>query len=137
VKPRTGSIAPAPLNLQKQEIRVATYRRKERRIRMAKEMKKQEMLSLLSGKGFEKSGEGYYTYLLSGREDLLDYFSYSDWTDLIESGQIKAALLEVYPGREAVNYILFGTIPSEQDIAQANILHEDDFDGFMDWLQQG
>ncbi len=91
--------------------------------------------TLLSVKGFEKTGEDYYTYLLTG-EEMKDYFSYdADRTDLIESGQIKAALLEVYPDREAVNYILFETIPTEQDIANANIIHPDDFEGFVEWLQ--
>ena len=91
--------------------------------------------TLLSEKGFEKTGEDYYTYLLTG-EELQEYFTFdADRTDLIESGQVKAALLEVYPGREAANYILFETVPSEQDIANANIIHEDDFDGFVEWLQ--
>ena len=91
--------------------------------------------TLLSVKGFEKTGEDYYTYLLT-EEEMKDYFSYdADRTDLIESGQIKAALLEVYPDRKAVNYILFETIPTEQDIANANIIHPDDFEGFLEWLQ--
>ena len=91
--------------------------------------------TLLSVKGFEKTGEDYYTYLLTG-EELQEYFSYdADRTDLIESGQVKAALLEVYPDREAINYILFEVIPSEEDIANANIIYEDDFEGFLEWLQ--
>lgn len=91
--------------------------------------------TLLSVKGFEKTGEDYYTYLLTG-EEMKEYFCFdADRTDLIESGQVKAALLEVYPGREAVNYILFEAIPTEQDIANANIIYEDDFEGFLEWLQ--
>ena len=91
--------------------------------------------TLLSVKGFEKTGEDYYTYLLTD-EELQEYFSFdADRADLIESGQVKAALLEVYPDREAVNYILFETIPTEQDIVNANIIHEDDFEGFVEWLQ--
>ena len=98
-------------------------------------MKKEEVLSLITGKGFEKTGEGYYTYLLTGAE-LLDYFQFdSDRTELIESGKVKAALLEVYPEQKKVNYILFEETPSEEDVASATILHEDDFDGFMEWLQ--
>jgi hypothetical protein len=94
-----------------------------------------EVLSLITGKGFEKTGEGYYTYLLTD-EELQEYFLFdADRTDLIESGQVKAALLEVYPDREEVNYILFEAIPTEQDIVNANIIYEDDFDGFMEWLQ--
>ena len=97
--------------------------------------KEKEVLSLLLRKGFEKTGEGYYTYLLTG-EELQEYFCFdADRTDLIESGQVKAALLEVYPDRKAVNYILFEAIPTEQDIANANIIYEDDFNGFMEWLQ--
>ena len=104
-----------------------------------KKEKEKEVLSLLSRKGFEErrlfTGESYYTYLLTG-EEMKDYFSYdADRTDLIESGQVKATLLEVYPDREAVNYILFETIPTEQDIANANIIHPDDFEGFLEWLQ--
>ena len=104
-----------------------------------KKEKEKEVLSLLSRKGFEErricTGESYYTYLLT-EEEMKDYFSYdADRTDLIESGQIKAALLEVYPDREAVNYILFEAIPTEQDIANANIIHPDDFEGFVEWLQ--
>ena len=91
--------------------------------------------TLLSVKGFEKTGEDYYTYLLTG-EELQEYFCFdADRTDLIESGQVKAALLEVYPGRKEVNYILFETIPTEEDIAIANIIYEDDFEGFLEWLQ--
>ena len=102
---------------------------------LKKNRKEEEILSLLSRKGFEKTGEGYYTYLLTG-EEMKEYFSFdADRTDLIESGKVKAALLEVYPGREAVNYILFETIPSEQDVSNANIIHEDDFEGFVEWLQ--
>ena len=98
-------------------------------------MSKEKVLSLLLGKGFEKTGEDYYTYLLT-EEEMKDYFSYdADRTDLIESGQVKAALLEVYPDRKAVNYILFEAIPTEQDIANANIIHPDDFEGFLEWLQ--
>ena len=95
--------------------------------------------TLLSVKGFEKrrlfSGESYYTYLLT-EEEMKDYFSYdADRTDLIESGQVNAVFLEVYPDRKAVNYILFEAIPTEQDIANANIIHPDDFEGFLEWLQ--
>ena len=97
--------------------------------------KEKEVLSLLSVKGFEKTGEDYYTYLLTG-EELQEYFSFdADRTALIESGQVKAALLEVYPDREAINYILFEVIPSEEDIANANIIYEDDFEGCLEWLQ--
>ena len=102
---------------------------------MMKKEKEKEVLSLITGKGFEKTGESYYTYLLT-EEEMKDYFSYdADRTDLIESGQVNAAFLEVYPDRKAVNYILFETIPTEQDIVNANIIHEDDFDGFVEWLQ--
>ena len=95
--------------------------------------------TLLLRKGFEErrlfTGESYYTYLLTG-EEMKEYFSYdADRTDLIESGQVKAALLGVYPDREAVDYILFEAIPTEQDIANANIVFMDDFDDFMEWLQ--
>ena len=91
--------------------------------------------TLLSVKGFEKTGEDYYTYLLTG-EELQEYFCFdADRTELIESGQINAVFLEVYPDRKAVNYILFEAIPTEQDIANANIVHSDDFDGFVEWLQ--
>lgn len=91
---------------------------------------------LLNKKRFDKR-ENYFTKIIIG-EELKDYFiGDADTTDLIESGQVKAALLEVYPGRKAINYILFETIPSEQDIANANIIYEDDFNGFMEWLQQG
>ena len=95
--------------------------------------------TLLSVKGFEErrlfTGEDYYTYLLT-EEEMKDYFSYdADRTDLIESGQVNAVFLEVYPDRKAVNYILFETIPTEQDIANANIIHPDDFEGFLEWLQ--
>ena len=90
---------------------------------------------LLAKKGFAKSGEGYYTKIIVGKE-LKEYFSEdADRTALIESGQVKAAFLEIYPKREAINYVLFETIPSEQDIANANIIHEDDFEGFVEWLQ--
>ena len=69
-------------------------------------------------------------------EELQEYFCFdADRTDLIESGQVQAALLEVYPDREAINYILFEVIPSEEDIANANIIYEDDFEGFLEWLQ--
>ena len=102
-------------------------------------MKKEEVLSLLSRKGFEErrlcTGESYYTYLLT-EEEMKEYFCFdADRTDLIESGQVNAVFLEVYPDRKAVNYILFETIPTEQDIANANIIHPDDFDGFVEWLQ--
>lgn len=104
-----------------------------------KKEKEKEVLSLLSRKGFEErricTGESYYTYLLT-EEEMKDYFSYdADRTDLIESGQVNAVFLEVYPDRKAVNYILFETIPTEQDIANANIIHPEDFDGFLEWLQ--
>ena len=91
--------------------------------------------TLLSVKGFEKTGEDYYTYLLTG-EEMKEYFCFdADRTDLIESGQVKAALLEVYPGRKEVNYILFEEMPTEEDMAIANIIHPDDFEGFLEWLQ--
>ena len=37
---------------------------------------------------------------------------------------------------ESVQYILFEQYPQVQDIANANIIHEDDYMGVMDWLQR-
>ena len=89
----------------------------------------------LKKKGFEQEGDTW-TKILEGAE-LINYFEDdADMTDKIEAGEIQAAYLEINLEEKTAIYILFEHYPEPEDIANANIIHEDYFPGVMDWLQR-
>ena len=89
----------------------------------------------LKKKGFEQEGDAW-SKVLEGAE-LRGYFDVdADTTEKIETGEIQATYLEIRPGEESVQYIFFEQYPLAQDIANANIIHQDDYAGVMDWLQK-
>ena len=88
----------------------------------------------LKGKDFDQDGDTW-SKVLEGAE-LIGYFEVdADTTYEIETGEIQAAYLEIRPEKELVQYILFEQYPAPEDIANANIIHEDDYVGVMDWLR--
>ena len=91
-------------------------------------------LTWLKEKGFNQDG-GTWSKVLEGAE-LIGYFEIdADTTYKIETGEIQAAYLEIRPKDESVHYILFEQYPTPEDIANANIIHGDDYIGVMEWLQ--
>ena len=68
---------------------------------------------------------------------MLDYFiNDADTLHKIEAGEIQAMYLQISPEEKSVQYILFNQYPSSEDIANANIIFEDDYIGVMNWLQR-
>jgi hypothetical protein len=91
-------------------------------------------LTWLKKRGFNREGNAW-SKILEGAE-LIRYFEIdADITYKIETGEIQAAYLEINPEEKTVQYILFEQYPQMQDIANANIIYEDDYFGVMDWLQ--
>ena len=91
-------------------------------------------LTWLKEKGFNQEGNTW-SKVLEGAE-LIGYFEIdADITYKIETGEIRAAYLEIRPKEESALYILFEQYPQMQDIANANIIHGDDYIGVMEWLQ--
>ena len=89
----------------------------------------------LNEKGFDQDGNTW-SKVLEGAE-LIEYFEVdADTIDKIETGEIQAAYLEINPKNKSVQYILFEQYPTPEDIANANIIHEDDYTGAMEWLQR-
>lgn len=92
-------------------------------------------LTWLRKKGFDREGNTW-SKILEGAE-LIGYFEGdADTIQKIETGEIRTAYLEIRPKEESVQYILFEQYPQMQDIANANIIYEDDYIGVMDWLQR-
>jgi len=88
----------------------------------------------LKKRGFEQEGNTW-SKVLEGAE-LIRYFEIdADTTHKIETGEIRAAYLEIRPKEESVQYILFEEYPQVQDIANANIIHEDCYPAVMEWIQ--
>ena len=99
------------------------------------EVEKIKELTWLRKKGFEQE-DNAWSKILEGVE-LIGYFEIdADTTYKIETGEIRAAYLEIRPKDESVQYILFEQYPQMQDIANANIIHEDDYIGVMEWIQK-
>jgi len=99
------------------------------------EVEKMKEIIWLKKRGFEQEGDTW-TKILEGAE-LIDYFKVdADTTQKIEAGAVQAAYLEICPEEESVQYILFEQYPAPEDIANANIIHEDDYEGVVDWLQR-
>jgi hypothetical protein len=89
----------------------------------------------LKKKGFDQEGDTW-TKILEGAE-LIDYFEDdADTTDKIETGEIQAAYVEICPKEESTLYILFEQYPTPEDIANANIIHDDYYPCVMEWLQK-
>ena len=89
----------------------------------------------LKKKGFDQEGDTW-TKILEGKE-LIGYFEDdADMIDKIETGDIRAAHVEIRPGEESAQYILFEQYPRAQDIAEANIIREDYYPCVMEWLQK-
>ena len=92
------------------------------------------MKEILKERGFDQDGNTW-TKILEGAE-LIDYFEDdADTIDKIETGEIQAAYLEINLEEKTALYILFEQYPQMQDIANANIIHGDDYIGVMEWLQ--
>lgn len=92
-----------------------------------------EVIMRLKKRGFYQDGDTW-SKVLEGKE-LERYFEVdADTTYEIESGEIQAAYLEINPEEKTVQYILFEQYPTPEDIANANIVH-DDYVGVMDWLR--
>lgn len=88
----------------------------------------------LKKKGFEQEGD-IWTKILEGAE-LIEYFKFdADMSQKIEAGEVNAAYLVINLEEKSVQYILFEQYPEPEDIANANIIHEDDYEGVVDWLQ--
>ena len=93
-------------------------------------------LKWLNKKGFDNDGDTW-SKILEGAE-LMEYFEIdADTTHKIETGEIRAAYLEINLEEKTALYILFEQYPTPKDIANANIIHEDYYQGIMDWLQKG
>ena len=91
-------------------------------------------LTWLREKGFDQDGNTW-SKVLEGAE-LIEYFEIdADTTHKIETGEIRAAYLEIRPKEESAQYILFEQYPTPEDIANANIIHEDYFPCVMEWIQ--
>ena len=93
-------------------------------------------ITWLKKKGFDQEGNTWLK-ILEGAE-LIDYFEIdADITYKIETGEIQAAHLGINLEEKTALYILFEQYPAPEDIANANIIHEDCFPSVMDWLQKG
>ena len=93
------------------------------------------MKEILKARGFDQDGNTW-SKVLEGAE-LIEYFEIdAETTYKIETGEIQAAYLEINPEGKTVQYILFEQYPQMQDIANANIIHEDDYLGVMEWIQK-
>ena len=92
------------------------------------------MKEILKERGFDQDGNTW-SKVLEGAE-LIEYFEIdADTTHKIETGEIRAAYLEIRPKEESAQYILFEQYPTPEDIANANIIHEDYFPCVMEWIQ--
>ncbi len=88
----------------------------------------------LRKKGFDQEGDSW-SKILEGAE-LTKYFEVdADTIYKIETGEIQAVYLEINPEEKTAQYILFEQYPTPEDIANANIIHGDDYVGVMEWLQ--
>ena len=91
-------------------------------------------LTWLREKGFDQDGNTW-SKVLEGAE-LIEYFEIdADTTHKIETGEIRAAYLEIRPKEESAQYILFEQYPAPEDIVNANIIHNDYYPGIMEWIQ--
>ena len=91
-------------------------------------------LTWLREKGFDQE-DNAWSKILEGVE-LIDYFKVdADTTQKIETGEVQAAYLEINLEEKTALYILFEQYPTPEDIANANIIHEDYFPCVMEWIQ--
>ena len=89
----------------------------------------------LKKKGFDNEGDTW-TKILEGAE-LIEFFEDDvDTIDKIETGEIRAAYLEINLEEKTAQYILFEQYPTPEDIANANIIHEDYYPCIMEWIQK-
>ena len=94
------------------------------------------MKEILKERGFDQDGNTW-SKVLEGAE-LIEYFEIdADTTYKIETGEIRAAYLEINLEEKTAQYILLEQYPAPEDIVNANIIHEDYYPGIMDWLQKG
>ena len=92
------------------------------------------MKEILKERGFDQVGNTW-SKVLEGAE-LIGYFEIdADTTYKIETGEIRAAYLEINLEEKTALYILFEQYPAPEDIANANIIHEDYFPCVMEWIQ--
>ena len=92
------------------------------------------MKEILKERGFDQDGNTW-SKVLEGAE-LIGYFEIdADTTHKIETGEIRAAYLEINLEEKTAQYILFEQYPAPEDIANANIIHEDYFPCVMEWIQ--
>ena len=97
-------------------------------------MEVEKMKEILKERDFDQVGDTW-SKVLEGAE-LIGYFEIdADTTDKIKTGEIRAAYLEVNPEEKTAQYILFEQYPTPEDIANANIIHGDNYIGVMEWLQ--
>lgn len=96
-----------------------------------------KMKKILQKKGFEFDNyTNTWAKILEGKE-LMEYFANdADTLHRIEAGEIRAMYLQISPKEKHVQYILFERYPNSEDIANANIIFEDDYIGVMNWLQR-
>ena len=88
----------------------------------------------LKEKGFNQDGNTW-TKILEGAE-LTEYFELdADTIDKIETGEVRAAHLEINLEEKTARYILFEQYPTPEDISNANVIYDDYFPGVMKWLQ--
>ena len=93
------------------------------------------MKEILKKRGFDQDGNTW-SKVLEGAE-LIGYFEIdADTTYKIETGEIRAAYLEINLEEKTAQYILFEQYPAPEDIANANIIHEDYFPCVMEWIQK-
>jgi len=96
-------------------------------------MQKQKLIELLEKNDYEVMKKAVNDTLYSKVWNPEVY--YDDPTQIPEN--TFAVLSVIYVDREAATYINFESEqPSEQEIANANKIHEDDFDGVIEFLQE-
>ena len=92
------------------------------------------MKEILKKRGFDQDGNTW-SKVLEGAE-LIGYFEIdADITYKIETGEIRAAYLEINLEEKTALYILFEQYPAPEDIVNANIIHNDYFPCVMEWVQ--
>ena len=94
--------------------------------------------NMLVEKGFERfwNEEPRFEKVLTHLELTLYFEEDAETIDKIEAGEVVASHIIIDVENESATFALFAHVPNVQDISNADIYHEDGFDGAIEAIEK-